>query len=158
MESIAMVIGPILTIALLFSIPFISNRGERSSLKRPWAMFGVICVVVFVLSLLHIGFNAPWSPHFSTKQLPVTAIKSASPDPSVIEGVKLFYNKGCQYCHTINHYGGKAGPDLTTIGNRLSAEALKIRIVNGGTNMPSYGGILSKDELNKIVAFLSSQK
>jgi ubiquinol-cytochrome c reductase cytochrome b subunit len=90
--------------------------------------------------------------------LPLTAIKSSSPDSTVIEGVNLFYNKGCLYCHTINHYGGKAGPNLTTIGNRLSPEALKIRIVNGGTNMPSYGGILSKDELNKIVAFLSTQK
>lgn len=121
-------------------------------------MFGVICVVVFVLSLLHIGFNAPWSPHFATKQLPLTAIKSSSPDSTVLEGVKLFYNKGCLYCHTINHYGGKAGPNLTSIGNRLSQQELKIRIVNGGTNMPSYGGILSKDELNKIVAFLSTQK
>ncbi len=121
-------------------------------------MFGVICVVVFVLSLLHIGFNAPWSPHFDTKQLPLTAIKSPSPDSTVIQGVNLFYNKGCLYCHTINHYGGKAGPNLTTIGNRLSPEALKIRIVNGGVNMPSYGGILSKDELNKIVAFLINSK
>lgn len=158
MESIAMVIGPILTIALLFSIPFISNRGERSPLKRPWAMFGVICVVIFVLSLLHIGMNAPWSPHFNTKQLPLSAIKSTSPDSTVIQGVNLFYNKGCEYCHTINHYGGKAGPNLTTIGNRLSPDALKIRIVNGGVNMPSYGGILSKEELSKIVAFLSTQK
>ena len=50
------------------------------------------------------------------------------------------------------------GPDLTTIGNSLSDTELKIRIVNGGKNMPSFGGILTKDELNNIVAFLSSQK
>lgn len=157
-ESVAMLLGPILTIALLFSIPFISNKGERSPLKRPWAMFGVICVVVFVLSLLRIGLKAPWSPHFDTKQLPLTAIKSQKPDSTIIKGVHLFYAKGCEYCHRINNYGGLAGPNLTTIGNRLSASALKIRIVNGARNMPSYGGILSKQELDNIVSFLSSQK
>ncbi len=158
-ESVAMVLGPVLTIVLLLSIPFISNKGERSPLKRPWAMFGVICVVVFVISLLTVGLHAPWSPDFNIKPLPVTAIASANKNDTLAQqGVHLFYIKGCQYCHNINHYGGNKGPDLTTVGNRLSAEQLQIRIVNGGNNMPSYGGVLSKDELNKLVAFLKLQK
>lgn len=157
-ESIAMVLGPLLTIILLFSIPFISNKGERSPLKRPWAMYGVICVTVFVISLLVIGLKAPWSPHFNTKQLPLSAIKSTNPDSTIIKGVQLFYSKGCEYCHKINNYGGIDGPNLTTIGNRLSIDELKVRIVNGGKNMPAYGGILTADELHKIVTFLSSQK
>lgn len=157
-ESIAMLVGPLLTIALLFSIPFISHKGERSPLKRPWAMFGVICVFVFVISLLVIGLQAPWSPNFNTKPLPVSAIKSPNGDSSIVQGVHLFYVKGCEFCHKINNYGGTAGPDLTTIGNRLSTNELTIRIVNGGKNMPSYGGILSKEELNNIVSFLASQK
>ena len=156
-ESIAMLLGPILTVVILFSIPFISNKGERSALKRPWAVYGVICVSVFVISLLVIGLKAPWSPHFNTKPLPLTAIKSANPDSTIIRGVHLFYSKGCNYCHKINNYGGIDGPNLTTIGNRLSIQELTVRIVNGGKNMPSYGGILSKDELNNIVAFLKSQ-
>ncbi len=121
-------------------------------------MFGVICVFVFVISLLVIGLKAPWSPHFDTKQLPLSAIKSKNPDSTIINGVHLFYSKGCEYCHKVNHYGGIDGPDLTTIGNRLSPRELTIRIVNGGKNMPSFGGILSKEELNNIVAFLASQK
>ena len=157
-ESIAMMLGPLLTIILLFSIPFISNKGERSPMKRPWAMFGVICVFIFIISLLIVGLKAPWSPHFDAKPLPLSAIKQTNPDSTVIDGVHLFYNKGCEYCHKINKYGGLAGPDLTAVGNRLSARELTIRIVNGATNMPSYGGLLSKDELNKLVAFLSSQK
>ncbi len=156
-ESIAMLLGPLLTIILLFSIPFISHKGERSPLKRPWAMFGVICVFVFVISLLVIGLQASWSPNFNTKPLPLTDIKSSNPDSTIVKGVHLFYAKGCQYCHTINHYGGKAGPNLTTVGNRLSIEELKVRIVNGGKNMPSFGGILSKEDLNNIVSFLHSQ-
>ncbi|MEO6838470.1 MAG: cytochrome c, partial [Ginsengibacter sp.] len=138
--------------------PFISNRGERSPLKRPWAVYGVICVTVFVISLLVVGLKAPWSPHFNTKPLPLSAIKSANPDSTIIKGVTLFYSKGCEYCHKINNYGGLNGPNLTTIGNHLSIQELKVRIVNGGKNMPSFGGILTKDELNNIVAFLASQK
>ncbi len=157
-ESIAMLLGPVVTIVLLFSIPFISNRGERSPLKRPWAVYGVICVTVMVISLLVVGLRAPWSPHFDTKPLPVSSIKSANPDSTITRGVHLFYSKGCQYCHKINGYGGIDGPDLTTIGSRLSIQELKVRIVNGGKNMPAFGGILTNDEMNKIVAFLASQK
>ncbi len=157
-ESVAMMVGPLLTIFLLFAIPFISNKGERSPLRRPWAMFGVLCVFVFVISLLIIGLKAPWSPDFKAKPLPLSAIKSANPDSSIINGVHLFYAKGCEYCHKINNYGGKTGIDLTTVGNRLSQQELTIRIVNGTTNMPAFGGILSKEELNNLVAFLASQK
>jgi hypothetical protein len=39
-----------------------------------------------------------------------------------------------------------------------SAEDLRVRIVNGGTNMPAYGGILKKEELTSIIAFLHSRK
>ncbi len=157
-ESIAMMLGPLLTIILLFSIPFISNKGERSPIKRPWAMFGVICVFIFVIALLITGLKAPWSPHFNAKPLPLSAIKEQHPDSTIVSGVHLFYNKGCEYCHKINHYGGLAGPDLTNVGNRLSPQELTIRIVNGSTNMPAFGGILTKDELNNLVTFLSSQK
>jgi len=60
-------------------------------------------------------------------------------------------------CHKINGYGGLDGPDLTTIGRRLSIQELKVSIVNGGKNMPAFGGILKDDEMNKIIAFLKSQ-
>lgn len=157
-ESVGMLLGPILTLAILFSAPFIANKGERSPLKRPWAMLGVITVMVCIISLLMIGIRAPWSPHFDTDPLPVSIVRSANPDPDVVQGVHLFYAKGCQYCHKIDKYGGIVGPDLTTIGKRLNNRELKIRIVNGGKEMPAFGGILSKDEIDKIVSFLATRK
>ncbi len=157
-ESVAMMIGPVLTVIILLIIPFISNRGERSPLKRPWAMFGVLCVFVFVISLLVIGLKAPWSPDFNAKPLPISALRHPTSDSAVLRGLHLFNIKGCEYCHTIDRFGGKAGPDLTIVGSRLSQPELMIRIVNGGTNMPAYGGMLAKDELQDLAAFLASQK
>ncbi|HWB93618.1 MAG TPA: cytochrome b N-terminal domain-containing protein [Puia sp.] len=157
-ESAAMTIGPTLTVIVLFIIPFLSNKGERSPIRRPWAMFGVICVLVFVISLLVLGLKHPWSAEFNAKPLPVAAIHPAHPDSTVIAGARLFYIRGCEYCHKISGYGGKAGPDLTIVGKRLSTQELTIRIVNGGGNMPAYGGVLSQDDLQKLVVFLSAQK
>jgi ubiquinol-cytochrome c reductase cytochrome b subunit len=157
-ESIAMMLGPVLTVVGLLAIPFLSNKGERSPLKRPWSMFGVIIVLVFVTSLLVLGLKAPWSPKFETKALPLAVIKNSNGDTSVAHGANLFYVKGCQYCHTMHDYGGKAGPNLTNVGNRLSKDELAIRIVNGGGNMPAYGSILNKNELSNLVAFLAAQK
>lgn len=157
-ESIAMMIGPVLTVIILLAIPFLSNRGERSPLKRPWAMFGVLCVFVFVISLLVIGLKAPWSPDFNAKPLPVSAIRHPDADSAVLRGLHAFNTKGCEYCHTINGFGGKAGPNLTIVGNRLSESELIIRIVNGGTNMPAYGGTISSIDLQDLASFLAAQK
>lgn len=157
-ESVAMMVGPLLTIILLFSIPFISNKGERSPMKRPWSMFGVICVIVFVISLLVTGLKASWSPDFNTKPLPLAAIQETHPDSTIAQGAHLFYTKACEYCHAVNSYGGHAGPDLTHVGNRLSQQELTIRIINGAANMPAFGGVLTHDELNSLTVFLKSQK
>ncbi|HEV9037214.1 MAG TPA: cytochrome b N-terminal domain-containing protein [Puia sp.] len=157
-ESAAMTVGPLLTVIILFVIPFLSNKGERSPIRRPWAMFGVICVFVFVISLLLLGLKHPWSADFDAKPLPVAAIHPMHPDATVVAGSHLFYTRGCEYCHQVNGYGGKAGPDLSLVGLRLSAQEITIRIVNGGGNMPAYGGILNQDELATLVNFLSAQK
>ena len=157
-ESYVIVIGPVLTVIFLLVLPFISNKGERSPIRRPWAIFGCICVIFFMLSLLILGFRAPWSPDFKTEALTIKSIKAKNPDKQIQNGVNLFYLKGCQYCHKINGYGGLKGPDLTFVGRRLSNPEMEIRIVNGAANMPAYGGILKKDEMNDIVAFLASQK
>ncbi|MDB5153281.1 MAG: cytochrome, partial [Mucilaginibacter sp.] len=68
------------------------------------------------------------------------------------------YKKGCLFCHQIDKQGGLKGPDLSDVALRLNAEDITIRIVNGGSDMPAYGGILSKTELTAIAAFLNSRK
>ncbi|HVV55808.1 MAG TPA: cytochrome b N-terminal domain-containing protein, partial [Mucilaginibacter sp.] len=155
-ESYMIVIGPILTIIILLALPFISKKGERSPIRRPWAVFGSICVVVFVLSLFLIGEIAPWSPRFKTK--PLTSVQIHSNDTTVIAGAHLFYRKGCLYCHKIDDRGGITGPNLSHVALRLSPDEMITRIVNGGDKMPAYGGILTKDQLSSILSFLKSRQ
>jgi ubiquinol-cytochrome c reductase cytochrome b subunit len=155
-ESYIIVIGPVLTIIILLCLPFVSNKGERSPIRRPWAVFGSACVIIFVFSLFLLGMRSTWSPKFEVKALPPGKIHSV--DPIVIKGGNLFYKKGCLYCHRIEGQGGQKGPDLSYVAARLSTTDLKIRIVNGGDNMPAYGGSLTNEDLSAIVAFLSSRK
>jgi ubiquinol-cytochrome c reductase cytochrome b subunit len=154
-ESYVIFIGPILTIIALLALPFVSNRGERSPIRRPWAIFGTLCVLVFVGTLLYVGLKSPWSPDFKTKPLYQT-MKAQNPDLEA--GMVLFYKKGCQYCHKIKGQGGNNGPDLSIIGRSWDKEQLKIQIVNGGKDMPAYGTMLSKNELDAIAKFLKAQE
>jgi ubiquinol-cytochrome c reductase cytochrome b subunit len=154
-ESYIMLLGPLLIFFLLFALPFISNKGERSPIKRPWSIVGSAFVVVVIISLLVVGNQAAWSPAFKTKALSNSSV--ASTDTLALAGVVIFQQKACLYCHTINNEGGKVGPDLTHVANRLNKQQMIIRIVNGAKNMPAYGGSLSNDELNKLVAFLKTR-
>lgn len=153
-------LGPVLTAAFLLSIPFLSKGGERSPIKRPWAIAGVGFVVLSIASLWYIGVKEPWSPRFKAKKLTesnYTHIKNTN-TKRIAHGVELFNSEGCIYCHKINHKGGIRGPDLTDIENRLTKQQMIIRIVNGARNMPAYGGSLSDKEINDIVTFLGSDK
>ena len=155
-ESYVIFIGPVLMIAILLALPFLSNKGERHPLRRPWAIAGVIITITVVSTLWYKGIESPWSPDFKTKPLPSSL--TIGKDTLVITGSKLLFDKGCLFCHQINTLGGKRGPDLSHIEKRLNKQEMTIRIVNGGSNMPAYGGSLSKHELAAILAFLQSDK
>lgn len=156
-ESYVMFLGPILLVGILLALPFISNKGERHPMRRPWSIAGVIMTITFVGTLWHEGIQAPWSPDFKAK--PLTLQKSeVSQHEELVKGAKLFYDNGCLYCHKINSYGGMRGPDLTNIEKRLNENQMIVRIVNGGKNMPAFGGSLTKDELSALIVFLKNEK
>jgi len=155
-ESYAIVLAPPLVLFLLLALPFISNTGERSPIKRPWAIVGVASVVTIIAALLVTGFKAPWSPDFAARPLPADIVHGT--ETQAVEGGKLFYRKACEYCHSIDGHGGTAGPDLSAVARRMNAYEMRIRIVNGSDNMPAYGRSLSSNELEEIVAFLQTRK
>ncbi len=155
-ESYVIVFGPLLFGLLLVLLPLIANKGERSPRRRPWALGVVLLAVLMVGTLWVAGERAPWSPNFNAQPL-APQVVAASSGP-VAEGAQLFHDKGCEYCHTIAGSGGQRGPDLTDVGDRLTAEQMTIRIAAGGRNMPAFGGSLSADQLNALVAFLQTRK
>ena len=154
-ESYVIFFGPLIIGMVLLSLPFLSNRGERSPIKRPWAVLGVIVTVSFISAFWMAGIKAPWSPAFNTKPLPAKLV--SIDDAAAQHGEKLFYKKGCQYCHSIRGQGGHKGPDLTYVGERLTPREMTIRIVNGGGQMPAFGASLNNKELSDLVAFLQTR-
>lgn len=155
-ESYVIAFGPLIILFLMFAVPFLSKRKERHPMRRPWAIIGVVFTVMVIIAFTVEGMRSPWSPKFDTKPLPADIVDNSSAE--VVKGAQLFYDKGCLYCHKIGEYGGARGPDLTQIEYRLTSSEMVIRIVNGGGNMPAFGGSLSESELAALVAFLKAKK
>jgi ubiquinol-cytochrome c reductase cytochrome b subunit len=153
----AVIIGfPALIGLVLVALPFISNRGERSFRRRPWAVATVGVAVVGIAVLLRTGDRAPWSPDIARPDLPSQV--TAGLQGNALTGADLFKTRACISCHAIEGSGGQRGPDLSNVGARLGPDQLTWRILNGGHNMPAYGNTISPEELNALVAFLQTRK
>lgn len=155
-ENYLIILGPLIFGLLLIFLPFVASKGERSPLRRPWSFVIVATIIVFIAYYGHLGHLAPWSPRLEAAPLPSTVVEATT--GPVAEGARIFYDKGCEYCHTVAGYGGIRGPDLTYVGDRMSAEQIKTRIFSGATNMPSYNGNITDQQLAALVAFLESRK
>jgi ubiquinol-cytochrome c reductase cytochrome b subunit len=155
LETIIIVAGPLVFGALLLLVP-IFNKGERSVRRRPMAALLVVFIWSMILVFWVAGERADWSPDFDAVPLPAHVVNST--DPAVVEGAKLFHASGCEFCHAVEGYGGKRGPELTDVAARMSADQLTARITNGGPNMPAYVRVLTPEETGAIVAFLRTRR
>ena len=155
-ESYAIVLIPLIASIVLIMLPVWFNTGERSAWRRPWSIGIVLTMITMIGVFWHIGELAPWSPRFDAKPLTTEVVGKVSPEAK--KGAQLFHDKACIYCHKIGDNGGIRGPDLTDVANRLNADQMTLKIVNGGKIMPAFGGTLSKEELSELVAFLQSRQ
>jgi ubiquinol-cytochrome c reductase cytochrome b subunit len=159
-ETFIILVFPMILIAILFLVPFVSNRGERAPSRRPVAVLGVITIYTVLGVLTYQGATAPWSPEmtaWSGDPVPEGLVRNCT--PLRLQGAALFQNKDCRNCHALEGSGGKRGPDLTAVGMRLTPDQLIDQISNGtpgGGNMPAYGKQISPAEMTALVDFLTN--
>jgi ubiquinol-cytochrome c reductase cytochrome b subunit len=156
LENFVMITVPLLAGIILISLPLVSNRGERYPARRPLALGIVVLILAVIAALTVAGREENWSPRFDASPLTAKIVGASSGD--VYEGAIVFNTKGCLYCHTIDGHGGKRGPDLTWVADRLTRDQMTLRILNGAYNMPVYGGIMSSTETEDLLDFLVTRK
>jgi len=155
-EDWVIVLGPLIFGLFLVLLPLVAPKGERSPLRRPWSLVIVALIVIIIAHYSYEGYRAPWAPRLDAPPLPAQVV-GVTTGP-VAEGARVFYNKGCEFCHTVAGYGGIRGPDLTYVGDRMNRDQMATRIYSGAENMPSYNGKLTADQLNNLLSFLESRR
>jgi ubiquinol-cytochrome c reductase cytochrome b subunit len=155
LENVIIVLAPLLFGAILILLP-IFNKGERSVRRRPWAGLLVVFIWTTIVSFWYAAQRADWSPDFTAKPLAASVVRSS--DPAVVEGARLFHEKGCEFCHAIEGSGGERGPDLSQVATRMSPVQIEARITNGSPNMPAYARTLTPEEVRTLTAFLATRR
>jgi len=157
METFLLLVAPVLGIALLFAVPFLSNTGEKSAWQRPVAVLSVMFLFLTLGTLIHLGTYSPWSPHmeaWSGAPTPAQYVQGRS--PLELQGALVLQNKQCRNCHSLGGTGGLRGPALDGVATRLTQEQLVRQVIQGGGNMPAYGKNLTPPEVIALVAFMQT--
>jgi len=137
------------------------------------------CLLVFALSLTACSQPELYQAEGDGIPAPLT---TAQADPN--RGAILFDQRGGAHCILCHKHGqinaefqGNLGPDLTRLGDRLSAAQIRLRVadydaVKPGTTMPSYyrtrnlyevdakysgQTVLTALEIEDIIAFLTDE-
>lgn len=155
METVLILTVPVIIIIVLFAVPFISNKGEKSPRRRPVAVLSVILIFTILGAFNYLGTFAPWSPKmdaWTSAPTPVKYIEGSSPLER--QGMVVFHAKQCINCHSIGSEGGLRGPALDGVAALLTADQLVRQVVQGSGNMPAYGKNLNPSEVTALVAFM----
>lgn len=168
LETAIMLVLPVVLFGILFIIPLVAGRGERSARRRPVAVLSVIVVFISFVTLTYLGWTAPWSPKmeaWSHDPIPAGMISWDTTDvstkrkqltPLELQGAVVLQNKDCRNCHALDGIGGQRGPDLSAVSLRLTRDELIRQVTQGGGNMPAYGKQLKANEVEALVSFLGT--
>src|SRR6195256_3691518 len=157
METPALLIGPVIAIAVLLALPFVSGEGEKSWKRRPIAVLTILLAAVALGTFTHLADFAPWSPvmdAWSGELIPAQYLKGRTALER--QGALVFQVKQCHNCHGLGGVGGERGPELDRIAVSLTQDQLIRQVIQGGGNMPAYGKNLSPAETTALVAFLET--
>jgi ubiquinol-cytochrome c reductase cytochrome b subunit len=154
---------PAVAFGILFVIP-LANKGERHFSRRPWAVAIAAPAGIATLFLILIGYQEPWKPVLTLNKSETNVLIPTLPKQNyqglsleAQKGAQLMHVEACLACHKVGSVGGLRGPDLSAVGDRLTADQLTWRILRGGGGMPTYGNVLKPAQLNELVAFLETR-
>jgi ubiquinol-cytochrome c reductase cytochrome b subunit len=158
LETPFVLIAPVIGIAVLLALPFVSGEGEKSWHRRPAAILILVTLATAGAVLTGLGTRTPWSPEMDAwsggPPVPLRYTHGASPLER--EGAVVFQSKQCRNCHSIGGFGGQRGPTLDAVATRLTEDQLIRQVLEGGGNMPAYGKNLSPPEVTALVSFLET--
>jgi ubiquinol-cytochrome c reductase cytochrome b subunit len=157
LETPALLIGPVIAIAALLLLPFLSGEGEKSWRRRPIAVLTILLIAISLGTLTHLSGFTPWSPHmnaWSGDPVPERFLHGTTALQR--QGALVFQVKQCRNCHSLGELGGQRGPALDSVAVRLTQDQLIRQVIQGGGNMPAYGKNLSPSQTTALVAFLET--
>ena len=157
LETPALLIGPVIILAVLLTLPFFAGEGEKSWRRRPIAVLSILLVAVALGTFTHLAGYAPWSPvmdAWSGDPIPANFLKGRTALER--QGALVFQVKQCHNCHALGSVGGKRGPALDRVAVQLTEDQLIRQVIQGGGNMPAYGRNLNPAETTAVVAFLET--
>jgi quinol-cytochrome oxidoreductase complex cytochrome b subunit len=135
---------PTICMIMLILLPFIDRSPERRPERRPIATFAGIGVIAAMAYLTLLGANAG-SPNEIALKVP----------PQYEAGKLVAAQSGCLACHKIGENGNDGpGPNLSEIGSRLPAAAIRRTLDNPTAPMPSFRN-LPENKKAALVAFLA---
>jgi ubiquinol-cytochrome c reductase cytochrome b subunit len=157
METPLLLTAPVVGIAALLALPYVSGTGEKSWRRRPVTVIVVLLALLTVGTLTSLGTYAPWSPvmtAWSATPTPRALLEGRS--PLELQGALLVQSKQCRNCHALGGEGGLRGPALDDVATRLTRDQLIRQVLQGSGAMPAYGTNLSPAEVTALVAFLET--
>ena len=88
-ETVLLLTLPVVMIAILMALPFVSDQGEQVASRRPFSVLLVIVVMLSLYVLANLSLTSPWSPHmeaWSGQPVPPIYLKGRTParDPRCI--------------------------------------------------------------------------
>src|SRR5260370_15429188 len=140
METPALLIGPVIAIAALLLLPFLSGEGEKSWRRRPIAVLSVLLIAIMLGTFTHLAGFTPWSPHMNAwSGQPVPGKFLHGTTALQRQGALVFQVKQCRNCHSLGDSGGGRGPALDSRAGRLTHGQLIRQEIQRGGNIPAYG-------------------
>jgi len=149
---------PTVCMVLLLLLPFYDRNPERNPVKRPVATTAGIMTIIAMAYLTFLGASAGSPTEIDIEALEISPqIESNAAALEEFEkGAQVAAQSGCLACHKFGENGNDGpGPELTEIGSKLPAEAIRRTLTNPSGVMPEYSS-LPPEKFEALVNFLAA--